>query len=349
MSKQSPLPVSSDLNTAQICVTAYDQQHYFNQALPDLSTVQSLLAEWPILWLQIIGTASEEQLNQLAVLFGLHPLALEDVVHVRQRPKIDDYDTYQFIVTKAPRIKKGLHLEQIALFLGKKFIITFQPNKEVNFAEIQARIKRNQGSIRTRGADFLAYEIIDQCVDGYFPILEYYGGRLDQLEDMVVKPPPNFIRQLHDLKHALIVLRNAAWSQRDALSILYRDHSSWFQDQTHLYLRDCYDHTLQALDILESYRERASSLTDIYLSSINVRMNEIMKVLTIIATIFMPLGFLASLWGMNFDHAISKWNMPELHAYYGYPAALLFMGLISLLLLLYFKRKGWFEKNTLEP
>lgn len=338
--KKSPI-ISS------IHVIAYDQQRFIKQDINDLAMVQTILGQWPVLWVQIIGVPNHEQLNQLAAIFNLHPLALEDVMHVRQRPKIDDYGTYQFIVTRVPKIKGELVMEQVALFLGKNFIITFQLNEDEGFVEVKQKIELDKGLIRSRGIDFLAYSIIDYCVDCYYPILEHYGNRMDQLEEMVVlKPPSDFINQLHDLKHELILLRNADWSTRDALSILYRDHSAWFQEQTRLYLRDCYDHSLQVLDVLESFRERATSLSDIYLSSINIRMNEIMKVLTMIATIFMPLGFLASVWGMNFDHAASPWNMPELHCYYGYPMALFVMLLISLALLYYFKRKGWFEKNT---
>lgn len=345
--KSISLVTNKNLSTPSIHIIAYDQQRNIKQSVNDLTIVQAMLGQWPVLWVQIIGVVKQEQLNQLATIFNLHPLALEDVMHVRQRPKIDDYGSYQFIVTRVPKIKDELVMEQVTLFLGKNFIITFQLDEDDDFSEIKQKIELDQGLIRSRGIDFLAYVIIDYCVDRYYPILEFYGNRIDQLEEMVVvKPPNNFIKQLHDLKHELVLLRNADWSTRDALSILYRDHSAWFQEQTRLYLRDCYDHSLQVLDVLESFRERATSLSDIYLSSINIRMNEIMKVLTMIATIFMPLGFLASLWGMNFDRAVSPWNMPELHYYYSYPVALLVMLLITIALLYYFKRKGWFDKNT---
>jgi magnesium transporter len=213
------------------------------------------------------------------------------------------------------------------------------------FDPIRERIRKAKGLIRGRGPDYLCYALIDAVVDGYFPVLESLGERLEALEDEVVREPaPDSIERLHDMKRVLLALRRIVWPHRDLLHMLSREEHPLLARTTRVYLRDSYDHTIQLMDILETYRETASGLVDVYISSASAKLNEIMKVLTIIATIFMPLGFIASLYGMNFDRSVSSWNMPELGWRFGYPFALGLMAACVGFLVYYFRRRGWFAQ-----
>ncbi len=275
-------------------------------------------------------------------MFNLHGLALEDVVNVHQRPKVEEYADHAFIVTRM--IQAGLPptTEQVSMFLGEGFLLTFQERPGDCFDPVRARLRSSRGQIRDRQADYLAYALLDAVIDGYFPVLETLGERLEVLEDAVTAEPPEAeATQIHEIKRELLLLRRAVWPQREMVNALTRETSPYVTDQTRLYLRDCYDHTIQLMDIVETYREIATGLVDIYLSSVSTRLNEIMKVLTIIATIFIPLGFVAGLYGMNFDASASPWNMPELRWYWGYPVALGVMAAAALGMLYYFYRKGW--------
>jgi magnesium transporter len=204
--------------------------------------------------------------------------------------------------------------------------------------------------VRTLGPDYLAYALLDAVVDSYFPLLEQIGDRLEQLEEDVVSGKGRDApKRLLDIRHDLLTLRRAIWPLREVLSTLYRDETPFIDRETQLYLRDCYDHAVQLLDVLEAYREMASGLMDVHLSTISNRMNEIMKVLTVIATIFIPLTFVSSIYGMNFDPDVSRWNMPELRWRYGYPFALAVMLAMTIGLLVYFRSRGWLRSEDLKP
>jgi magnesium transporter len=238
-----------------------------------------------------------------------------------------------------------LATEQLSLFLGQGFVVTFQERVGDCFDPVRARLRKG-GPIRTRGPDYLTYALIDALVDSWFPVLEQHGERLEDLEDeILVHPARRTIARIHELRRDLMALRRAVWPLRDALGALCRDPTPLIAGETRTYLRDCYDHAVQIIDLLESGRELSADLTDAYLSNINNRMNEIMKVLAVIATIFLPLSFIASVYGMNFHTDKSPWNMPELAWRFGYPFALGLMVLTVIGMLFFFWRRGWLRSE----
>jgi len=323
-------------------VIGYGPADVHEIAAARLEDIASSRGKWPVVWVNVDGLADLDFIRAIGGMFGLHRLALEDVVNVHQRPKVEEYDDHLFVVSRMMAVDDAPHTEQIAMFLGTGYLLTFQEKAGDCFDGIRDRIRRHRGLIRESGADYLAYALLDAVIDGYFPVLEDYGEELEILEDTVLAAPlREHVGQIHEMKRNFLTLRRAIWPQREMISALSRNASKQVSDQTRVYLRDCYDHTIQLIDILETYREVASGLVDVYLSSVSARMNEIMKVLTIIATIFIPLGFIASVYGMNFKPEVSPWNMPELSWYYGYPIALGLMIAVALGLLYFFRRRGW--------
>ena len=299
-------------------------------------------------WVDVKGLGSESILQRLGVVFGLHPLVLEDIVNVPQRPKVEDYPQQLVVITQmvVPKTSgKGFSLEQVSLVVSKNYVLTVQeyPEKDC-FRPVRRRIKFNKGSIRDMGADYLAYALWDAIIDGFFPVLEIYGEKIEDLEDEVIFNPSNqSLAKVYQIKRELLALRRAIWPQRNALNTLIRDGSNVIDPEILVFLRDCYDHTVQIIDIIETYRELASSLTDIYLSAISNKMNEVMKLLTVISSIFIPLTFIAGIYGMNFDPDVSPFNMPELEWYWGYPFCWTLMLTTAGSLIFYFWRKGWFK------
>jgi magnesium transporter len=296
-----------------------------------------------VLWLNVEGLSDVSVLEKLGKHFGLHPLCLEDVINVPQRPKLEGYDDYDFLIFRMAMLQAELgDTEQVSLFLGPTYVLTFQERPGDVFEPVRQRLRQKRGKIRYCGADYLAYALLDAAIDGFFPLLEAIGDRLSTLEEAVLSTPtPQTLEQIYLVRRALTSLRRALWPAREAVHAMARGESKLVTEQTSLFLRDCYDHVLQVLDVLESYRDLASGLMDTYLSSQSYRMNEVMKVLTIIATLFIPLTFVAGIYGMNFDPGTSPWNMPELHWYWGYPFSLALMAGLAVLLLAFFRRKGW--------
>jgi magnesium transporter len=289
-------------------------------------------------WINVDGLADVPLLEALGRQFGLHPLALEDVLNCGQRSKVEDYETYQFIVIKSLHlVDDALDVEQISLFFGDRWVLTFQEAAGDSFGPVRDRIRLGKGQIRRTGPDYLAYALIDSMVDEFFPVLERFGERLENLEEEVIaRPVPATLQSIYQMKRDLLNLRRVAWPERDLLSALLREDSNLVTPQTRIFLRDCYDHLTQVIDIIETYRELAGGMIDIYLSSLSNRMNEVMKVLTVISTLFIPLTFIAGVYGMNFQY------MPELHWHYGYPLSLALMAAVAGVLLAYFKKKKWF-------
>lgn len=330
-----------DAQAPLVSVMAYgaDKVTVIDGCGPD--RIAELRRSYPVVWVDVTGLADPKLIGDIGATFGLHPLALEDVANTHQRPKVEAYENNVFIVARMLQPTGPVDTEQVSMFLGDGFLVTFQERSGDCFDAVRERLKKGSGKIRTRGADYLCYALIDAIVDFYFPALERSGDTLEVLEDHVIrKPTREHVRELHEIKRELLMLRRAIWPHREMISALVRDHTPMIEDSTRIYLRDCYDHTIQLMDIVETYREIASGLVDVYMSSVSVKLNEAMKVLTIIATIFIPLSFIASLYGMNFDTS-SPWNMPELHWRYGYPAVLAVMFICAALLLWYFWRKGW--------
>jgi magnesium transporter len=323
-------------------VIAYGPEGSTEKEIQRPAEVREFLGRWPVTWLNVDGLGDAQVIGELGEIFGLHRLALEDVVHVHQRAKVEQYDKNYYIVARAARLNQHLETEQVSLFLGANFLLTFQERVGDGWDPARARIRAGAGRIRTAGPDYLAYALLDAVIDDYFPILEQLGERLEILEDEIVTSPRSeTISRIHEIKRSLLVLRRAVWPLRDALALLYRDVNPLFTEETRLYLRDSYDHTIQLFDLIETDRDMSSGLLDVYLSSLSNRMNEIMKVLTIISTIFIPLSFIAGVYGMNFNPGKSPWNMPELNWAWGYPFALGIMTTVAGILVYYFYRKGW--------
>lgn len=308
----------------------------------DLTTLSGLRDEYDVVWVDIQGLADVGLLEQLGEIFGLHDLALEDVINVHQRAKVEEYDDHAFIVCRMPTSASEPTTEQVSLFLGEGYVLTFQERCGDCFEGVRQRIQNNRGRVRRSSADYLVYTLIDAVTDAYFPLLEHFGERVESLEEQVTTDGGRLqAAHIHAIKRDLLLLRRAVWPLREAVNALLRDETPYVSAQTRVYFRDCYDHTAQLMDMIETYREVASGLIDIHLSRVSMRMNEIMKVLTVIATIFIPLSFIAGVYGMNFDRSLSPWNMPELAWYFGYPFALAIMLAVALALVCYFWRKGW--------
>lgn len=310
-----------------------------------LGSIAELEAErerWTTIWVNIDGLGDTELIQAIGQHFGLHPLALEDVVGTHQRAKVESYDGHLYVVLKMVSMKESLEAEQVSVFLGSGFVLSFQERRGDCLEIIRERLRKSKGRVRTSGPDYLAYAIIDAIVDHYFPVTEALGEKLELLEEEALSDPSKeTVSEIHAVRRELLGLRRAAWPLREVMGSLYRDENPLISSATRPYLRDCYDHTVQLIDVIETYRELAAGLVDIYLSSLGQKNNEVMRVLTIIATIFIPLGFIAGVYGMNFNPQRSPWNMPELNWVYGYPFALFLMGGTALGLLLFFAKKGW--------
>lgn len=294
-------------------------------------------------WLHVQGTPTEKLLRLVGEAYHLHALSLEDVLHTGQRAKLEDYDEEIFVVLGVPQTTDTrIEAAQLSLFLGDTWVVSFFSGEHDPFDAVRQRAARPDSRIRHGGVDFLFYSLLDTAIDLSFPTMEALGERLEALEVSVFdNPSRDALDQIHMIKRELLLLRRVLWPQRDMLNSLIRNDHERIREPTQPYLRDCLDHAIHALDLVESYREMASSLLDVYLSSLSNRLNDVMKLLTIIATVFIPLSFIVGLYGMNFDRAASPWNMPELGMRYGYPLLWLFMLAIVAGMLVYFRRKRW--------
>lgn len=295
-------------------------------------------------WLHVQGTPDESLLRSVAAAYHLHPLALEDVLHTGQRAKVEAYDGQVFTIVGFPETRDGqIEIGQLSLFLGDTWVVSFCSGDRDPFAAVRQRVRQEESRTRRNGVDYLFYALLDTAVDHAFPALESLGERIEALEFTVFDDPSrDALNEIHKLKRELVLVRRALWPQRDMLNSLVRDEHPQIGSNTRIYLRDCYDHAVHALDLVESYREMASTLLEIYLTSLSNRMNDIMKVLTVIATVFIPLSFITGLYGMNFDRSVSAWNMPELGMRFGYPVLLLFMLAVVVGMLVNFRRRRWF-------
>jgi magnesium transporter len=301
-------------------------------------------AQCAVHWANVDGLGDAKVLSRLGEIFQLHRLALEDVVNVHQRPKLEPYAEHLYIVVRMLEPGPELIAEQVSIFLGRNYVLTFQERPGDCWEPVRNRIRHAKGRIRHAGPDYLAYALIDSVIDGYFPVLERYSDRIEKIEAQILeKPDAELVEELYRIKRDLLALRRIAWSTREAVNALMRDESGLIAAETRIYLRDLYDHAVQVLDMLETYRELATGQVDLYLSMIGQKTNEVMKVLTMIATIFIPLSFIAGLYGMNFEHddADHPLNMPELEWAFGYPAVLAVMAAVAIVMLLFFRRKGW--------
>jgi magnesium transporter len=328
---------------ARITAIHYSAEHYTEEQVTDLEAYLKAVPHEGVLWLNVDGLGDVHILERLGDYFDLHPLCLEDVLNIPQRPKLESYETYEFLVFRVALLQSVTELtEQVSLFLGTSHVLTFQERQSNVFEPVLERLRQSHGMLRHSGADHLAYALLDAAIDGFFPLLEQLGERLEDLEEAVLATPTRqTLEEIYAVRRALAGLRRAMWPAREAVNAFARIETRLVSEQTRLFLQDCYDHVLQVIDVLESYRDLAAGLMETYLSSQSNRLNEIMKVLTIIATIFIPLTFIAGIYGMNFHAEKSPWNMPELNWYWGYPFSLVLMLVLALALLLFFRRKGW--------
>ena len=331
-----------------IVLIDYNSSNATKVKLSQPESMVEYLDQDSITWVDVLGLGNELTWNSLAEIFNLHPLIVEDVVNVPQRPKVEEYDEQLLIITQMIMPKEnelGFYTEQVSFVLGENYLLTIQEEPERDsFTPVRDRIRNNKGVIRHKKADYLAYALLDAIIDGFFPVLELYGEAIDQLEDeVVVKPNRKTLQKIYQVRRELLTVRRAIWPLRDAINTLIRDGHYLISDEVKFYFRDCYDHIVQVMDIIETYRDLSSGLMDIYLSSVGNKMNEVMKLLTVISSIFIPLTFIAGVYGMNFNTEKSPFNMPELNWYWGYPAFWLLMFTISGSLVFFFWKRGWFE------
>ncbi len=307
-----------------------------------LERVAQLRAMPGVLWLDVTGLGDAQLIEQVGRCFGLHTLALEDVLHVHQRAKVEDYGDHHFLVARVVNPGEVLDTEQLSLFFAERFVVTFQERPGDPFDAVRERIRNAKGRIRTVGADYLAYALLDAALDWYFPQIERIGSRLDAIEEeLLERPTRKHMQELHTLRRELLVLRRAAWPLREAVQTLVRIGDPRVTRETQPYLGDALDHTVQVLELVEHERELATGLMELYLSAQGQRLNEVIKVLTIISTIFIPLTFIVGVYGMNFDPDAGPWSMPELKSPWGYVACLSVMAAIALGLFVWFRRRGW--------
>lgn len=300
-------------------------------------------------WVDVQGLGSADILQRLANVFSLHPLVLEDIVNVAERPKIEDYEDQLLIIARMVVPKEricGFYSEQVSFILDQNYLLTVQEEPEHDcFESVRMRIDKSKGIIRKQGANYLAYALLDAIIDGFFPVLERYGDRIEELEEEVMNNPSRqTLQEIYQIRRELLQLRRTIWPHRDVINSLIRDGYELINEDMKPYLRDCYDHAVQVMDMVENYREITNGLMDVYLSAVSNRMNEVMKFLTVISSIFIPLTFIAGIYGMNFNTEKSPYNMPELNWYFGYPLCLALMAVVAGGLALAFWQKGWFSK-----
>jgi magnesium transporter len=337
------ITAAPDALATAIDVIAYDKDRCVEKSHVSVKELKEFAERWAVVWVNIVGLGSVDTLKSIAEVFQIHPLAMEDVVNVHQRAKADQFANNVYCVMRMPDSSHDQLTEQLSIVLGKNYVVTFQEGPSDCFDLVRNRIRHDQSVVRDQAtADYLAYRLLDAVVDAYFPIMENIGDRLDDLDDRTTAGGGHAaFAELHVVKRELLLLRRAIWPLRDAIRELQVEDTPFMSNQTRLFLRDCHDHAIQLIDLLEAYRDIASDIRDFHLSTVSLRMNEIMKTLTIIATIFMPLSFIAGLYGMNFDTNVSPWNMPELEWKYGYLYALALMATVAGIMLSYFKRHGW--------
>ena len=326
----------------RVRVVAYDHDQVDEYEEPegacDLARIRSIIDSHAVTWVDVQGLGNAALLESIAESFSLHPLAIADVVNVPQRPKAESYEDYIFLITKMITLEEdsAVKIEQVSAFLGPNYLLTFQEHYGDVWDPVRDRIRSPNTRIRGEKVDYLAYAVLDAVIDGYYPVLEEMGERLlDMEEDALRSPTEDAIKETNRIRRSLLSIRRVLWPQREAVSSLIRDPTPLVSDPVRLFLRDAYDHCAQGADLIESYREILNGVANLHLTGLSNRANDVMKLLTIMASIFIPLTFLAGIYGMNFEY------MPELHDRYGYPVVLVIMLIIAVSMVLYFRKKGW--------
>jgi magnesium transporter len=331
----------AQIDAPRISVVNYDETRFEEKDVGGVADLAVYLSAPGTTWIDVRGLSDPGAINSIGDLFKLHPLTVEDIINTSQRPKMEDLMNYVFVSVKVLRPRResvggGVSIGQVSLVIGKKFVLSFKEDDNGLFEPIREKLRKYKGRIRKMGSDYLAYRLLGTVIDGYFAILEDLGERLSSLEDKVVTDPnPKLLRAVHSLRIQMTSLYRSVWPLREVIGSLNREELPVIRESTETYFRDLYDHTVQIIETMETDREMISDMLDIYVSSMSNRMNEIMKVLTVIATIFIPMTFLAGVWGMNFKY------MPELNKQWAYPAFWLLIVTIAVFMLLYFRRKKW--------
>ena len=331
---------------ASISLIDYDASRISECEVTDVSTCAAYRDPSTVTWINVEGIHEVDKVEELGGMFGMHPLTLEDVVSPRQRPKLEEYDTYIYVALQMMHYDHDsgtVQPEQVSIVFGDGFLISFQEGRVGDaFDPVRRRLRESRGHVRSLRADYLAYALIDVVVDYYLEILEGLGEHVEALEDLVTtRTDTSLLRDINALRRSMLVLRRAVWPLRDVIVALERTNHPFVSDAIDPYLRDVYDHTVRTVELIESSREILASLVDVHLSTVNNSMNEVMRVLTIIATFFLPLTFIVGIYGMNFNPAASPLNMPELNWFFGYPFAWALMLGTAGVMYFYFRRKGW--------
>jgi magnesium transporter len=334
-------------DTGAIKITAidYDPVNISESVLDSPEQAFPFFESPTVTWINIDGIHDTQIIEKIGMHFKLHPLTLEDIVFTNQRAKFESFDDYIYILLKMVYLddkSNEIQTEQVSLILGSNYVLSFQEKEGDVFNAVRERLRTGKGKVRKMGPDYLAYSLLDAVVDNYFLIIESLGEEIDIIEESLVGDPSHeCLKGIQKMKKDMLYLRKSVWPLREVISSFHKDESLLIKDSTSVYIRDLYDHTIQVIDTIETLRDMASGMLDIYLSSISNRMNEVMKVLTIIATIFMPLTFIVGIYGMNFNPEKSLFNMPELNWRYGYVFAWVIMLIVAITMLIYFKRKKW--------
>lgn len=335
------------LEEVLLTVHDFDEEHFNSIPIQKIEKSEPYLDNPSKTWIQVRGLHDIDKLRPIWEYFSLHPLVQEDIVSTSQRPKVEPYADHVFIVMRMVthtngEEKKKLQSEQISFVLGKNYVLSFQESDEPVFDPILKRLEMTGTRLRRFGPDYLAYALVDTIVDHYFHALDVIGESIEEIEeDIIDNPKESHLQEIHSLRRDLIFFRKSVWSLRDGINSLIRDDSPLIKEDVKVFLRDVYDHIIQVIDSIENSREMVHGLYDMYMSGLSNRMNEVMKVLTIIATIFIPLTFIAGIYGMNFDPEASPYNMPELSWYWGYPVAMGVMVIITIFMFFYFRKKDW--------
>ncbi|CAK0752687.1 Cobalt/magnesium transport protein CorA [Gammaproteobacteria bacterium] len=329
--------------TLAISLVEYDSHEFTERTQATVEECLAYLATPTITWIHVQGLMGAADLERLGENFGLHPLALEDILNTGQRPKADSFAEQIFAVLSLPFKDNGrVRIEQVSMFLGEKYVISFVNGDFDPFEPIRRRLRGQAGHIRTRGADYLFYALFDRVIDQGFPVLEGFGDEIETLEEELLNEPDHqTLARLHALKRELLLLRRMVWPHRELVNGLLRDEHRLIAADIRPYLRDCHDHSVQIIELLETYRDMSANMLDVYLSATSHRLNEIMRVLTVITTLFIPMTFIVGVYGMNFGNGKSPWAMPELNWYYGYPLVWAVMITSAVGMLVWFKRKKW--------
>jgi magnesium transporter len=336
------LVIPANAPRPSVDVIHYSPDQHRTLKAVSLADIAPLLKDGTTTWIDVEGTGDERLLRELGDLFRIHPLALEDVANAPQRPKAEEYDEHLLLIARMARLNEtmDLDIEQIAMFVGSNYVLSFQERPGDVLDPIRNRIREGKGAIRGGGPGYLAYAILDTIIDAYYPVIERLSNRLERLEDRVLlSPTPRILDQLNRIKTDLVLLRRGVWPQLETLNRLLRETNEYLGDEVQVYLRDPTDHCAQLVDVIDSHRELVNGLLNTYLSVVSNRTNEVMKVLTIMSSIFIPLTFVAGIYGMNFDF------MPELRRPWAYPVVLALMAAIAGFMVFYFWRKGWIGRG----